>query len=377
LIALNTPAPNGLKGIPVLLWGKPGVGKTSFIESLASEKWKVLTIIASIHDPTDFSGLPVYDEGGVKYIAPTWVDSLAEVDDSILFIDELSTCPPSVQASLLRVIFERKVGFKKLPDNVRIVAAANPPDLMVGGWELSPPMRNRFIHINWDIPTEVYLSALNDGWSEGHIINIDPDKHNKLLPSWKDKVAAFLRISPDLLHGEPAKETFGYASPRTWDYIIHLMASCELKEIKPSLELMEGCLGEGTAISFAEFLSNLKQPNPLYVLSGEKKIELSNFNDGEIYILFSGMERILLNDPDKEEFLTYAGNFLDLSQQASLAGKRDVIFVSLQHLAKEGFLTKVISNAQVNAPEQYNKLMAKITDLFTEEGLVEFIDVLS
>ena len=51
--------------------------------------------------------------------------------------------------------------------------------------------------------------------------------------------------------------------------------------------------------------------------------------------------------------------------------------MSLQRLAKDGFLTKIIAQAQVNQPEQYQQYMNKITQLFTDEGLVEFIDVLS
>ena len=148
LIAINTPSPNGLLGIPVLIWGKPGVGKSSFIESLESEQCKVRTMIASIYDPTDFSGLPVYQDNEVNYATPSWTNEFDDYETGILFLDELSTCPPSVQAALLRVILERSVGFKKLPDHVRIIAAANPPDLTLGGWDLSPPMRNRFLHIH-------------------------------------------------------------------------------------------------------------------------------------------------------------------------------------------------------------------------------------
>jgi len=377
LIALNTPSPNGLIGIPVLLWGRPGVGKSSFIESLASEKWKVLTIIASIYDPTDFSGLPMMDEGGVKYIAPSWVDELGDADESILFLDELSTCPPSVQAALLRVVLERKVGFKEIPQNVRIVAAANPPDLMVGGWELSPPMRNRFVHVNWDISTETYLNALSSGWQPGKIMDIDAEKHARLLPAWKDKIAAFLKVSSELLHGDPSKNDYGYASPRSWDNAIHLLASCDVLGMKPSLELIEGCLGEGIAIALAEYLNNLKQPNPLDVLSEKIKINTNEFNDGELYILFNGMERVLQNPELEGSFLLHAKVFLDISQEVTLSGKLDVIFVSIQKLARKGFLTKVITKARVEQPEEYETYMLKITQLFKEEGLVEFIDVLS
>lgn len=377
LIALNTPGPKGQMGIPVLLWGRPGVGKSSFIEGLANDDWKILTIIASIHDPTDFSGLPIFDQGAVQYAAPAWIDSFADYAHGILFLDELSTCPPSVQAALLRVIFERRVGFKSLPDKVRIVAAANPPDLMVGGWELSPPMRNRFVHLNWDISPDAFIQALAEGWQKASIPKIDPEAHARALPAWKDKVAAFLKITPNALHGDPVKDERGYASPRSWEYVIYLLASCEVLGIPPHLDLLQGCLGEGISIALAQYLSTLKQPDPREVLSKKIQLKLKELNDGEIFVLFNGMERLLQSPEEKASFLTFADTFLNLAQELTLDNRRDVVFVSLQRLAKAGFLTKIIAQARIEAPNRYNNYLQKVTQLFSDEGLVEFIDVLT
>ena len=374
---MNTPSPNGLLGIPVLVWGRPGVGKSSFIESLETEACKVRTMIASIYDPTDFSGLPIYEDKSVKYASPEWTDEFNDFESGILFLDELSTCPPSVQAALLRVIFERTVGFKKLPDHVRIIAAANPPDLTLGGWDLSPPMRNRFVHIQWDIPTGLYLNSLSHGWNEAESFEIDTKVHEEKLPGWKDKIGAYLKVNPDALHGDPSKENFGYASPRTWDYVIHLLTSCEVLGKDLNIELIEGCIGEGTAISVYEFLNNLKQPDPLEVLAGKVEVDFQMFNDGEIYILFNGMERVLSDTKYDNHFLKFSDKFLSLTQRLTLMGKRDVVFVSLQKLAKQGFLTKIISNAQAVSSTEYQSFMDRITRIFNEEGLVEFIDILT
>lgn len=377
LIALNTPAPNGLTGIPVLLWGRPGVGKSSFIEGLATDHTKVLTLIASIHDPTDFSGLPVHENGKVNYLPPAWIETFANYEDGILFLDELSTCPPAVQAALLRVVFERRVGFEPLPENVRIVAAANPPDLMVGGWELSPPMRNRFVHLDWDIAPELFTNALLSNWETAELVKIDPVVHAKKLPEWKAQIASFLRVSPALLHGDPGKEKYGYASPRSWEYAAHLLASCAVLDLPPNLNLLKGCLGEGTAVALAEYLQSLTMPDPEGVLKGEVQLELETLNDGEIFVLFAGMERLLLHASLGKAFLSFGKRFLQLTRKLSMAGRRDIIFVSLRRMAQAGFLTKMLTEAQVNDPAEYPVVMLEITTLFSDEGLVEFIDVLT
>ncbi len=384
LIALNTPNPKGGIGIPVILWGKPGVGKSSFIEALASEDLKVLTLIASIHDPTDFSGLPIHVEGKVKYAVPEWVELFEDYDTGILFLDELSTAPPSVQASLLRVVLERKVGFHELPEQVRIVAAANPPDLMVGGWELSPPLRNRFIHLSWDIPTELYLHALQNGWETGELPHIDASEHAKLVSNWKLLISAFLKLSPNLLHASPDDNRQGFASPRTWDFAACLLASCELLNLAPingnagsttCIELVKGCLGEGVAIAFLEFLRNIKLPDPAAILDGEISLDIPTLNDSELYVIFGSMNRVLKARFNQPSLLDASLRYFDLVEQVFKDGRRDLIYVSLKQISKDGLLTKALAMAQRDSAKKRQEILRVIQTLFKDEGLLEFIDV--
>lgn len=94
ILALATLAPKGYWGVPALVWGKPGTGKSTFIESLAQHDFPVFTIIASLHDPTDFSGLPVHDNGRMRFLPPDWTELFKERQHGILFLDELTTAPP-------------------------------------------------------------------------------------------------------------------------------------------------------------------------------------------------------------------------------------------------------------------------------------------
>lgn len=384
LIALQTPGPKGEMGIPVLLWGKPGVGKSSFLEGLAAPDFPVLTLIASIHDPTDFSGLPVHHEGKVHYAIPEWVNRFEEDGVGLLFLDELTTAPPSVQAALLRVVLERKVGFHPLPPRVRIVAAANPPDLMTGGWELSPPLRNRFVHLQWDLPADIYLQALESGFPVGEMPEVDEEAHAALLPEWKLRIAAFLKRSPDLLHTTPDSDPYAFASPRSWDFAAALLTSCELLGEAPvegqagsrhCLELLKGCLGEGVAIPFLEFLRNLKLPDPEEVLDGEVIVRVRELNDGEIYVLFGGLNRVLQQRFDHEDLADHAMVYFDLTRAVFDGGRRDLIYVALKKISREGLLMKAMAAAQRRGPEARKKIMAAIQTLFADEGLKEFIEV--
>ena len=98
-------------GVPVLLWGSPGTGKTSVVRALGERLgWPTEIVIGSIREPADFAGLPVVIDGAVQMAPPLWARRLAAAGHGLLFLDELTTAPPAVQAAMLRVVLERVVG---------------------------------------------------------------------------------------------------------------------------------------------------------------------------------------------------------------------------------------------------------------------------
>src|SRR5262249_31777559 len=138
--------------LPVLLWGEPGIGKSATLGQLAAAlRLPMETVIASIPEPSDFSGLPIVGDDPAQQARPmappAGAVGVAAPGRGLLFSDELPSAPPAVQAALLRVVLERRVGSLRLPDQVRIVAAANPPASAADGWHLSPPLANRFVHL--------------------------------------------------------------------------------------------------------------------------------------------------------------------------------------------------------------------------------------
>ena len=88
-------------GEPVVLWGPPGCGKTAVVEALSGVNgWACETVIASVREPSDFAGLPVVGgDGSVRLAPPAWAERIIGADGGVVFFDEITTAPPSVQAA--------------------------------------------------------------------------------------------------------------------------------------------------------------------------------------------------------------------------------------------------------------------------------------
>src|SRR5215470_12724325 len=206
--------------VPVLLWGAPGTGKTSAIRAMAGAMGLPCeTVIASIREPSDFAGLPIVVGGEVRFAPPAWARRLAEAGEGLLFLDELTTAPPAVQAAMLRIVLERVVGDLALPSGVRVVAAANPPEQAADGWELSPPLANRLVHLDWPVDAGAVADGLAVGFpapAVGPHTAPDPNR----LAAARAAVGAFLKVRPTLILQVPTSATAagrGWPSPRSWD----------------------------------------------------------------------------------------------------------------------------------------------------------------
>ncbi|MCW2570964.1 MAG: ATPase associated with various cellular 5 [Frankiales bacterium] len=147
-------------GVPVLLIGGAGIGKSSKLRALAAARGIHQEIItASVHDPADFNGFPHLKDGAFEFEPPAWARRAAAAGTCRIVFDEINTAPHTVQAALLRVILEGVVGPLTLP-GAQFIAAMNPVDIAVGGWELPPPMANRFLHVHVEPDLAEFIDGL-------------------------------------------------------------------------------------------------------------------------------------------------------------------------------------------------------------------------
>ncbi|OCC13554.1 MoxR family ATPase [Streptomyces sp. PTY087I2] len=258
--------------LPVLLWGEPGIGKTAALTQLAASlDLPLTTVIASVHEPSDFSGLPIVGddpaEQGVPMAPPDWAVRLVRAGKGLLFLDELSTAPPAVQAALLRLVLERRIGALRLPPGVRIVAAANPRSSAADGWELSPPLANRFVHLQWAHDHEVVVRGLGGTWPRATLPRLDPEKLPEAVDFARRAVCGLLSARPTLVHRLPTTETRRggpWPSPRSWDMTLNLIAfATAAGSSREVLSLLvRGTVGDGPGLELLASLDRMDLPDP-------------------------------------------------------------------------------------------------------------------
>lgn len=276
--------------VPVLLWGPPGVGKSSTVLAIGEALGlPVEVVIASIREPSDFSGLPVIDNGEVRFTPPAWARRLAQAGRGILFLDEISTAPPAVQAALLRVVLDRVVGDLVLPEGVAVVAAANPPEQAAGGWDLSPPLANRFCHIQWSLDPSSWVEGMLKGWPAPQVVRL-PDGWEVGIPASRALVASFIRHRPHLLLQVPNSEGQAgraWPSPRSWDMAARLLAACDAVQAGEDVvaSLVCGCVGEGAGLEFLTWRRSLDLPDPEELLKNPSNFTLPTRGDQAFAVL--------------------------------------------------------------------------------------------
>lgn len=261
--------------VATLLWSPPGRGKSSLVRTLAAaEGLPCETVLASLSEPSDFAGLPVVTDSGVRFEPPAWAKRAAASDEGCwLLLDEVTTATPATQKVLLAVTLDRRVGDLSLPDSVRLIAAANPADCAADGWDLAPPLANRFLHLTFDPPAAAWIDGIVTGFPQPA-----PDPLTPLNAATRARAAAqvagFIRHRPDLLDVmpvDPVAAGRAWPSRRTWGMLIDVMAQLTTQDAVDIAT--RGLVGEGAAGEFLTWLDHADLPDPEAMLEDPASIQ--------------------------------------------------------------------------------------------------------
>jgi len=247
---------------PIFLWGPPGIGKSDIVKQLGEElEAHVIDIRLSLWEPTDIKGIPFYDANlsRMAWAPPIELpdaETAKNYKNIILFMDEMNSAAPAVQAAAYQLVLNRRVGTYKLPDNVLIVAAGNREADKGVTYRMPAPLANRFVHLEMSVNWDDYFT-----WATENRIHKD--------------VVGFLTFSKkDLYDFDPRSTSKAFATPRSWAFVSELLFD-EDEDENTLTDLVAGAVGEGLAIKFmAHRKVASKLPDPTEILRGKvKKME--------------------------------------------------------------------------------------------------------
>lgn len=413
-------------GLPVMLWGPPGIGKSDRVnaasamvglpprtvyaattqpESVSGAAFPHTTklvgmleagiegAIEALEDPEGFGGgltgelakrvfgkavpsvlkralLKARAYGAASVAIEPLIPGIADlmIDGcGTLFLDEIANARPAVQGAYLGVVLTRRLGDRQLPGRVRVLAAGNPVDSAAGGWELEPPMANRFCHFEVACPTtEEWRTWLrNEGGAKFSPIE---DAEERVIRNWGDGWADAVGQFDGFMHTQSQSTLYklpadghkdrgrAWPSPRTWHMATRAAATCYCLELDSTVRdaFIAGCVGEAGAVAFAAWALNADLPKVSDMLAhgwtpDTKRLDRS-------IAAYTALTSHVLGRKTMAEKIAIAPGAWRCIRQSMEAGMLDITLPAAQILVRGGLDTKVSPDVATEARPVLSRL---------------------
>ena len=289
----------------VMLWGSPGVGKSAAIKQIGDniaretgKKVNITDVRLLLFNPIDLRGIPVPDEDKGEKVAKWLKPLIFKLDPSkdvinILFLDEISAAPQSVQAAAYQITLDKKVGEHKLPANTIVIAAGNRVSDRSVAFKMPKALSNRLLHFE--------VSCDFDNWKAWAI-------KNNIHPL----VLGFLSFREDYLNTfDSSNDVLAYATPRSWEMVSNILNYIN-EDINKVYNLICGLVGSGVAIELRTWSKIYSKLPKIEDIFDGKAVEIPT-NSSELFALSCQMVRYMkkhINETDRViNSIKYASGF--------------------------------------------------------------------
>lgn len=241
-----------LKFPPMFLEGPPGVGKSAMPrqaiaelnaalpkETPFDETFGYVDIRLAQRDLTDLRGIPAVIENKAVWLPPPELPLVSHGKKfprrGIMIMDEITSCPPLMQATAYQVVLDHCIGEEHLKPEWYIVAAGNQLKDRAVVYRMSTALANRFFHVKFDVNLQDWQD-----WAMRQQLN--------------PNIIGFMGFRADLLAPEFNAESDekAFPTPRTWEFADELISGISNSKILH--EALNGCIGTGAAAEFMAFL---------------------------------------------------------------------------------------------------------------------------
>ena len=164
-----------------------------------------------------------------------------------------------------------------------VPAGANPPDRAADGWPLTPPLANRFCHLDYTPTVDEWLDGMTTGWGAppaSRAVATDPLRRSASVAT----VTGFIKTQPNLLHVYPddaAATSTPWPSRRTWSMLANALAHVREDDTAATQAITFGLVGEGVGFEYLTWRATLLINLPIgaIALGDFIRVELSLISD--------------------------------------------------------------------------------------------------
>lgn len=225
----------------ILGLGAPGVGKSQVIRQIGKKYgFKVIDIRLAQMSEVEIGGLiyPNEDRTKTKWLSPEILpDEERDGKNTILLLDEITSCPKRVQVAAYQLILDRRVGQYTLPEGTFVVALGNREDDDGVYIRLAGPLADRFeIH---------YIDVDFNSWKYDFAIPCEIHPY----------VINYLTFKPAALHNQKdlPDDAIVFSTPRSWERVSQILKIDDNLDNPTVCHKIIGNVGEVEGTQFIRF----------------------------------------------------------------------------------------------------------------------------
>lgn len=269
-------------GLPVMIWGAPGIGKSQIVKQVAREmRMEVLDLRLNYYEESDLLGIPVKTEKGMEFIKYA---QLPTAGDGVWFLDELTHARSSMQGLVFQLIQDNAIESYEVPEGWKhFVAASN----LASHRSISNPMP----------------SGLYSRFTGGHY-ELVPDLEDwvawAVAEKVDEKVVSFVSYmqrmdqKPWLFRIEGSTPIM---TPRTWAQGINYAVRNLHGQTRN--DAIMGMIGEENGTELIQFLeASADMPDLSRILNGDLGWFSRTHEPSRYYLLVSSLAKEALDHPE-------------------------------------------------------------------------------